>query len=149
MPTRENSCKLRTIVSLVSFKHVHTSIVTYHLTKFSYQDFLMESITNSLDFARAHRRSPSAATIHSKPARLEREWLPCHSSCRWAAVNKDGGVLYGDTSSASHPPLMSMPSQKHQVSVGSARSRRRAAACQPPCHDDGTPGWTAPRNSSG
>jgi hypothetical protein len=33
----------------------------------------MESLTSSLNFARSHSRSPSAATIHSKLARLERE----------------------------------------------------------------------------
>jgi hypothetical protein len=104
----------------------------------------MKSQTNSLHFAKTHNGSPSAATIHSKTARLERG-ITSTCSCHWAAGNGDGNVLYSDTSSASYLPPMSMPSQKHQVLVGNTISQMREAACRSPCHNDGGPGGTPPR----
>jgi hypothetical protein len=74
-----------------------------------------------LYFAKTRSGSPTAATIHIKPAGLEIEGLP---HCR-ASGHKDGCVLSGDTSSSPHLPPMSMPSQTPEVSVGSARNRDR------------------------
>jgi hypothetical protein len=74
--------------------------------------------------ARTHGGSPSTTTVHSKPAGLKREELPHHVVDTKQQDTKDSDTLSGDTSNASHPPLMSMPTQKSQLSIGSERSRR-------------------------
>jgi hypothetical protein len=95
----------------------------------------MESLTNSLSFARTHSRSPYTATIHRKTSKVgERgitwlSYLPLSSEKRrWRHTLQ---------TNPSHPPPMSR--QKPQVSGGSVRNWRRAAACRPCCQDDGAP----------
>jgi hypothetical protein len=104
----------------------------------------MESLTSYLHFERTHIGSPSVTTIHSKPARLERERERDYLViCHWAAGNEDSDALSSDTSSASHPLPMLMPtSRQHKKS-------EESVACRPPCHDDRTPGGRAPRPSPG
>jgi hypothetical protein len=82
-------CKIWTGASLVLCKHVQTSTLspTFH-----------KKFPSKIFFARTRSGSPTAATIHIKPAGLEIEGLPC---CR-ASGHKDVHVLSGDTSSA--PP---------------------------------------------
>jgi hypothetical protein len=89
-----------------------------HDTEFSYKDFLWKSCTllaSFLHLARIHRRSPSAATIHTKQPGMERIRLPWRHTWWRSPVleealsstseqqdtggDEDGGVLSGDTSS--------------------------------------------------
>jgi hypothetical protein len=51
-----------------------------------------------------HLQQPNIANQQD----LEREGLPRHHSC--LERNEDGGIISSDTSSASHQPLMLMPS---------------------------------------
>jgi hypothetical protein len=83
--TGENKCKLRTSASLVLCKHVDTSTIAYHFTKFEHK-FLIFAFGKEKE----DNQLQQAHIANEQGWNLERVNLPHHHS----------SVLSGDTSNA-------------------------------------------------
>jgi hypothetical protein len=84
-------------------------------------------LTYSLHLASTHNSSPSTATIPSKSEGLERVKLPHRHSLHPAKGCEDGGILFGDTSSAPYLPPPSDVDAEQETEVTRSAARESAA----------------------